>query len=122
MKRLLFIAVLILLVACSDDVEVHENVDKDLATDTLQVIEILEELSDEQKEPSEKQQTVFDEYLKKYGYQYEQGKLEGPNETIYEYTESTLTGLLDRVTALDSGTEYVEDLRITIEKYIRDGE
>src|SRR5690606_35896801 len=107
MKRLVVMLAFILLVACSEDVTVHENVDKDLATDTLQVVEILEKLADKQKEPSEKQQTVFDEYLSKYGYQYENGKLEGANKTIYEYTENSMTYMLDRITSLNSGKDYV---------------
>ncbi|WP_172634997.1 hypothetical protein [Amphibacillus xylanus] len=111
-----------LLVGCSDDViEVHENVNLDLATDTLQVLDILDKAIKSGNQPNEKDQNVLDTYLAKYRPLYEDDYLENINNDIFIFTESGITSLNQNIT-LDSGKENMEALKISITNYIKNGD
>jgi hypothetical protein len=120
MKRILVLGVLLFLVACSNNLEVHENVDESLARDTMQVIEIMEKLAKYGEQPNKEQQKTFDSYLDKYKKYGEIQFLNDINGQIYNAMESNLY-FLDRDLSLDSASQDVEDLREVVTHYIKYG-
>lgn len=123
MRKVLFILVAVLfLAACGEkEIEIHESVYNDLATDSLQVLEILEEKSDEQEELSESDRNILDTYIEKYGRQYENHLLEGINSTIYVATELEIEFLSDK-TILASSQGSVDTTKENVLYYIENGD
>lgn len=117
------IAGLLFIVGCSDsdDLVVHENVDKNLATDSMQVLEIIEESVHKQTHPNEADKKTLEAYVDKYGFQQEDSSLEGVNNDIYRFIETSIK-TLDRNITLESGKQTVDDLRVVITSYIENGD
>lgn len=120
MKRVLFV-LLIVLAGCSSGVKIHEDVYDDLAMDSLQVFEILEQAADRQEQPNEPEQEVINAYIDKYGQQYENRLLEGINSGIYVSTEMAIE-YLNKNASLGSSKDGVLDFKENVIYYIENGE
>lgn len=84
-KILLFVVIMFTLTACGQ--KVHENISEEVAADTEQIISITDKLSEENRDLSERERKVFDQYLMKY--EIARNELDSLNEE--EYRVSRLT-------------------------------
>lgn len=67
MKRLLFVLIAVLLLsACGEKTEIHENINQELAEDIIEILGIVEETTKAEREFTEEEKTVIDKYSTHY--------------------------------------------------------
>lgn len=83
----------LLLSACGEKTEVHENINQELAEDTIEILDIVEDAIKVEREFTEEEKTVLDKYFAHYSNDFtdEERRVYILTENLIEYVaESTL--------------------------------
>lgn len=124
MKKLfMLLMAALLLAACGD--KVHENIRQELAADTEQVISIFDKTIEEDRELTEREEKIFQEYQVKYGAiknnpDLTSDKLTDEENRLFILT-SDMIDMYDYYTTLKSDHEKYERTRDRLRKVIETG-
>lgn len=118
------VAALMLLVACSS--KVHENISEEMAKDTEQILDIMDSAIDEERDLTDRELSVFEQYLATYN-----AKLDNPDLAVGGLTEEEerlliVTSMVietpEIFMTLESDIERYESMKEQIKNVIKTGE
>ncbi len=124
-KMLIVLLALVLLVACGDDITIHDNVDKELAKDVMQVMDRIVYNVDnniEYEDISTDDEKLFKQFQKKYeddeGFPVDH--YEGVNDMIRICGSVSLYKYMEGI-SFDSDKEFIKQTNVDAIKYIETG-
>ncbi|GIO22443.1 hypothetical protein [Oceanobacillus sp. J11TS1] len=124
MKKVLFILLLVLFLSACGNVEIHEDVNEEVAKDALQLMDVVTTNVDKgiAYEDSDDKGTV-DEYYKKYlgEFSTKKGIYSGVNEDILIIANATTVRYMDGIT-LETEKENLKESEERLKEFISTGE
>ncbi|MBO1003166.1 membrane lipoprotein lipid attachment site-containing protein [Pseudogracilibacillus auburnensis] len=90
MKRLLFVLMAVLLLsACGEKIVVHENINQELAEDTIEMLGIIEDVSKKDRGFTEEERAKLDQYSAHYSTEFtdEERRVYVLTEDLIEYVK-----------------------------------
>jgi hypothetical protein len=126
MKRIvILLGALLLLVGCSEDVKIHENVRTEIATDALQVVDVIvTNVENEIDYEDAEDKDVIDAYQYKYSKEnsdFNRELYDGVNERVMVTASATVYRYVEGV-VLDTQKEEIKFSKERLVEYITTGE